>query len=95
MIPTRFGSAVPLADEVLDAPGDVVLHLSPHSPLPAFRNFLPYPVERAEVGLQDGVATVGEELGERVVAPVSRAHGPPCGSTIERQVLRRQRPSAA
>ena len=42
----------------------------PHSPLPALRNFLPYPGGAAEVRHQHRVPAIGEELRQRTVAPV-------------------------
>jgi hypothetical protein len=68
MMPTRFGSAMP-GHQVLDAPGDVVLHQVAPLLVAGVEELLAVAGGAAEVGLQDGVAAVGEELRHGVVAP--------------------------
>ena len=65
--PLRVGDA--LGDQVLDAPGDVVLHLVAPLLVAGVQELLAVAGRPAEVGLEDGVAAVGQELGEVVEAP--------------------------
>ena len=60
-MPTRLGSAMPL-DEVLDAPGDVVLHLVAPLVVAGVEELLAVAGRAAEVRLQHRVAAVGQEL---------------------------------
>ena len=69
MMPTRFGSAMPCATRYFDAPGDVVLHLVAPLLVAGVQELLAVAGRAAEVRLQHGVAAVGEELREAVVAP--------------------------
>ena len=69
--PLRIGDA--LGDQVLDAPGEVVLHLVAPLLVAGVQELLAVAGRAAEVRLQHGVAAVGEELRLRAGSPSCRA----------------------
>ena len=82
----RVGDA--LGHEVLHAPGDVVLHLVAPLLVAGVEELLAVAGGAAEVGLQDRVAAVGEELGEVVEAPAVARPGAAVRQDDRGQVLR-------
>ena len=83
----RVGDA--LGDQVLDAPGDVVLHLVAPLLVAGVQELLAVARRAAEVRLQHRVAAVGQELGEVVEAPAVARPGAAVRHDDRRQVLRR------
>src|SRR6185295_14182115 len=67
--PDAFRIGDTLSDQILDAPGDVVLHLVAPLAIPRVEKLLTVAGRGAEIRLQHGVPAVGKELGERIVAP--------------------------
>ena len=78
-----------LGDQVLHAPGDVVLHLLAPLLVPRVEELLAVAGRGAEVRLQHRVAAVGEELRHAAVAPGVAAPRPAVRHHDERQVLGR------
>ena len=88
----RVGDA--FRDQMLHAPGEVVLHLLAPLVVAGVEELLAVAGRAAEVRLQDGVAAVGEELREPSVAP---GVAPPGAAVRERRRAAgscRARPSA-
>src|SRR5206468_5029486 len=65
-----LGISDSFGNKVLHAPGDVVLHLSAPLMIAGIEKFLAVTRGTAKVGHQYHIATICEELSQRVVAPV-------------------------
>ena len=78
---------MPSADQILRAPGDVVLHFLAPLLIAGIDKLLPEAGRAAEVGHQHSVATVSQKLRETIVAPRISAPGTSVGNNNRGQVL--------
>ena len=92
MIPTRFGSTVP-CETVADAGGEILLHHLSPLVVAGIEELLAVPGGASEVRLKDGVAAVGEELRDRIVAPGVAGHDPVQVDRAEDSSVRRPQES--
>src|SRR5687768_2459169 len=79
-----------LADEVLDAPRYVVLHLVAPLVVPGIQKLLSISGRRAEVRRQDCVTAIRQKLGHAVVSPVIPAPWPAMRYNHQRKIFFRQ-----
>ena len=91
----RCGSAMPSGHQILHAPGDVVLHLGAPLGVARVQELFAEAGGPAKIRHEDGIAAVGEELRERVVAPLIARPGTAVHHDQSRQTLWLPRLSAA
>src|SRR5439155_13760509 len=75
------------SDQILHAPGYIVLHLVAPLLITGVDEFLAIAGRAAEVWLQHRIAAVGPELGERIVAPTITPPRSTVRENDDRQVL--------
>src|SRR5947209_1092836 len=87
MMPTRLGSAMPCPTRYLTPHVMSSCIFWPHSLLPAFRNFLPKPVDARKFGCRTAYPRFAQNCAHGLYPHESRAHGPPCGMTSRGRFL--------
>ena len=77
-----------LGDQILDAPGNVVLHLVTPLFVAGVDELLAIAGRAAKIRLEHGVTTIGPELSERVVPPQVARPRPAMGKRNQRKIFR-------
>ena len=84
----RIGDA--FVHQIFHAPGEIVLHLRAPLAIAGVEEFLPVARRAAKIRHEHGIAAIGEELRQRIVAPLVAHPRSAVRNKQRRQTLRRQ-----